>query len=166
MNIDQIQKINDMALNLMRQGLATSHDEAVAQAEKFFKGEGTDFASIRERMKDPAQSAVTNELSTENVKEILEKNTTFLVKTIKEFQEKIANLEKEISEMKVKNNYIQSGPSQMQQQQSQQPAKLGEVFGSNPIPRGADPKPDAHPRQGSFKSEDVSIEKFFYMGRK
>ena len=94
-------------------------------------------------------------------KEILEKNTAFLVKTIKEFQEKIAVLERNVAELRSRstNNTSNYGASSA-------PPKLGEIHTPNPIPRGVDTKSESHPRQGNWKSEDVSIEKFFYMGKK
>src|SRR3989344_1063241 len=103
MDVERIQKINSLALDLMRQGLAQNREDAVQQAEKIFRSrDGRDnvflSSTARDGRSDTAMSNTTNaartdELPTEKVKEILEKNTQFLVKTIKEFQERIAALE-------------------------------------------------------------------------
>ena len=37
MDVERIQKINSLALNLMKQGLVSTRDEAVTEAEKLFK---------------------------------------------------------------------------------------------------------------------------------
>ena len=49
------------------------------------------------------------------------------------------------------------------------PPKLGEIPANNPdIQRGQSTPASAsnHPRSGNYKVEEVSIEKFFYMGNK
>ena len=56
-----------------------------------------------------------------------------------------------------------------QSQVSSAPPKLGEISAHNPeIQRGQGGQASAsnHPRSGNYKVEEVSIEKFFYMGNK
>ena len=164
MNIDQIQKINEMAVNLLRQGLATSRDEAVVQAEKFFKEQGeSNYAQIRERMTPVAVQAngqqAAEPLAPDQIKEILEKNSSFMVKSIKEFQEKVLALEKEVADLR----------SRVAFNRPVQPAAppLGEIpVIKQPAQANSQEKPAPHPRQGNWKSDDVSIEKFFYMGKR
>ena len=56
MDIEQIQKINEMALNLMRQGLAQDRADAVVQAERFFKNQdSSDYSSIRKTLDEVQQ---------------------------------------------------------------------------------------------------------------
>ncbi|MBS3123776.1 hypothetical protein J4437_04015 [Candidatus Woesearchaeota archaeon] len=190
MDVDQIQKINTLALQLLNQGLAKDRADAVIQAEKIYKGQGgEDYAEIRGRL-EPSQPAVTNlrkedkvslGLSEDKIKEILEKNTNFLVKTIKEFHEKVSSMEKEMVELKQKLRNVHSSVSTSSQESSQQapqPAQqvaqqtygLGEIPANNPYPRGDTVKSNqssaSHPRVGNFSGADVSIEKFFYMGHK
>lgn len=156
MDVERIQKMNDLALSLMRQGLARDREDAVQQAEKIFRQrDGENYASIRERMGESPQAAKEAELSQETIKTILEKNSSFMVRTIKEFQEKVASLENEM--VKLRNQMINMRPA-------------------NAIPRGDSPQaasaagqaaaPASHPRSGNYKDADVSIEKFFYMGSK
>lgn len=170
MDVDKIQKINDLAMDLMNQGLAQNRDEAVAQAEKIFHGQqGPEkYSEIRERMdqvqaeKEPVK--VEETISQEQIKEILSKNTNFLVNTIKEFQQKIVNLERELVQMKQQMHQL-SGPTvremaqptpepeqkpEAQEQKQEEPKKEGE----------------GHPRSGNYSDQDVSIEKYFYMGSK
>ncbi len=155
MDVERIQKINKLALDLMKQGLATSREDAVIQAERTFRDQdASDYSSIRERMevKKPETPTVAN-LAPDEIKNILEQNSAFLVKKIKEFQEKVESMEKEIESLKIK-MYSARAPA------------------PEPVSRGmeaahSEKKENApHPRSGSYKEGDVSIEKFFYMGNK
>ncbi len=172
MDIEQIQKINKLALDLMKQGLAADREEAVQQAERIFREQGgSGYSSIRNTMGDvqaeaklTVQKAAASELSQDSVKEILEKNTTFLVKTIKEFQEKITSLESEMQVLKTRMNF--QAPAQRAAEprpapQSSAPASSGS--GGQSAAQAAAPN---HPRSGSYTQQDVSIEKFFYMGKR
>lgn len=168
MDIETVQKINALALNLMKQGLAQSRDEAVAQAEKMFKDcspEGDNYSSIRERMTTTdtkEKSTVSSEdIPQEKIKEILEQNTKFLVKKITEFQEKVASLEKELQSLKNKIAY-RSIPS-AGEILTKEATKESE---SNPKSVKSESVPAKHPRSGDYTDSDVSIEKFFYMGNK
>jgi hypothetical protein len=173
MDVERIQKVNNLALDLMRQGLASDREEAIAQAEKIFKERDTeDYANLRERMDDSQpkqeqqQQNSEEELSQDEIKNILHKNKEFIVRTFKGMQEKIDYFEREMSFLKSKVNSIgpkvkevvaNEAPQQNQeqetnQQQEQQPAQ--------------EQKGNGHPRSGNYAENDVSIEKFFYMGNK
>ena len=174
MNIDQIQKINALAMDLLRQGLATDREDAVNQAEKVYEHRYGDSAThIRQTQQavqadsqpkpSAASTAVTNDpdLAPEKVKEILEKNTQFLVKTIREFQEKVSTMEKDIASLR--QNMVNSRVERMSQ-----PIQRGGDESSQ-IQRGKTESPTAanHPRTGTYKEGEISIEKFFnYSGKK
>lgn len=182
MNVDQIQKINALALDLLRQGLASDREDAVNQAERIYEHRYGDSATQMRQTQQAvnseghprpsassssySSSAVTNdpELPPEKVKEILEKNTNFLVKTIKEFQERMLAMEKEVSSMR--QGMANARVDRMSQ--SGTPPPLGEIHTTNNIQRGKTEAPTAenHPRTGNFKQAEVSIEKIFYMGPK
>lgn len=171
MDVERIQKINSLAVELMRKGLATDRENAVVQAEQIYRNTDTQgYASLRETLnevraeaapKKEVESAV--DLSQDQIKEILEKNTKFLVSTIKEFQEKMGNMEKELEAMKTKLRY-QSIPTAKEiivdAPQAARPKPVEQQ------PRGIPPNSSQHPRSGSYNEQDVSIEKFFYMGSK
>lgn len=177
MNIDQIQKINALALDLLRQGLATDREDAVNQAERIYEHRyGADATHLRQtqeavqasaqpqprKAETPSFSTIEPELGTEKVKDILEKNTNFLVKTIKEFQERMQAMEKEVSSLR-------QGMANARVERLSQPVQRGEDSSQQQtIQRGKTESPTAenHPRTGTFKQAEVSIEKIFYMGPK
>ena len=166
MDVERIQKINDLALDLMKQGLAQSRDEALRQAEKIFSNEQVkEYNQIQETMhkEEPEiQTAKREEvdLSHDKIKSILEQNTTFLVKKIKEFQDKMDSLIREMEAMKTKLNY--KGLPTVKQIVTPEEPEIQEVKSIQ------EPKEEkkSHPRSGSYEDKEVSIEKFFYMGNK
>ena len=178
MDVERIQKINSLALDLLKQGLAADREEAVTQAEKIFRHKDSEdhFQSIRKNvgetgslstgMSTPAAQA--SALSQDSIQAILQQNTTFVVGKFKEFGEKITALEKEINSLKTKQLYGNSAP-----RGGDAPIRDGNTGATiTPPPdqaRGMKQEQGAstsHPRVGNYKNEDVSIEKIFYMGSK
>ncbi len=172
MDVERIQKINKLALDLMRQGLAQTRDEAVDQAEKVFRRQETGYESFKEtwheasKPQPPKEEPSQVNISQDEMKEILKQNTEFMVKKIKEFQEKVAVLEKDMADLRTKVTYHRLPTVEDVKQQSQ--IQKEERGSTENIPRGSSEaaKPASHPRTGNFKAEEVSIEKFFYMGSK
>jgi|SRR3989338_7236749 len=168
MDVERVQKINSLALDLMRQGLANDREDAVTQAEQIYRSRDNSegYPTVKESARfDGSQQHNTTEsaLPTHKIQEILEQNTKFMVSKIKEFQEKIAFLENEISTMKTKQQVAavrqqvaqeSAVPSQPERPRDQQFASAKEAPSST------------HPRSGNYTDQDVSIEKFFYMGHK
>src|SRR3989344_1031616 len=177
MDVERIQKINKLALDLMRQGLASDRDDAVVQAEKIFRVKDGEYSSIGARRQAPEpqressaslalspqtpQAAGAGDLHPEKIKDILLQNSQFLVKKITEFQEQMQAMRKELDMIK---QLRMSAPQQV----SNAPPKLGEIPANNDVQRGPSPQASAsnHPRTGNYKAEEISIEKFFYMGNK
>lgn len=184
MDVEHIQKINNLALQLMKQGLAKSRDEAINQADNFLrKGETEGFGEIRQTLnkvetaKIHSQTEEKTSLSQDQIQDILEKNTKFLVKTIKEFQEKITSLENELGQLRNKINYhglptVNDVVSKRRYTEENQPR----IENASEVPPVVDEQAagqrkqaatkEKHPRYGDYKESDVSIEKFFYMGSK
>lgn len=193
MDIERIQKINTLALDLVKKGLAASQDEAIAQAEKIFRVRNDDVIFTRSDMQDNSLQVSTNEsgafnttvsssdnnstqennstpsLQEDQIKEILEKNTTFLVSKIRDFTAKIEDLHQEVALLK---RQMASRPAQQPAssniQQTRQAPEQSEVSETQPTApvQSSPPSQENHPRSGTFGDTDVSIEKFFYAGNK
>lgn len=165
MDVERIQKINALALDLLKQGLASSRDEAVVKAEEVFRDRDAEpYSEMRSRMNENRTNTKDSEdLHPEKVKDILEKNTTFIVKKFKEFQEKMESMEKEIGYLR--NKMLFAGPTS--KEVSSPPRGSGEGSSAPAAKPTQNPAPGAtHPRSGNYNDTDVSIEKFFYMGHK
>lgn len=166
-DVDQIQKINSLAQDLLRQGIAKDHEDAFHQAERVYQKQAPAYQEFKEtfrsveaqaRPKAP-ENPLPEDLSSEKIQDILVKNKDFLVKKIREFQEKMEAMEQEIAMLKTKVVASAAAARAAVQQESRaSPASASSSSSS------AAPAP--HPRLGNYKEGDVSIEKFFYAGNK
>ena len=165
MDVERIQKINALALDLLKQGLASSRDEAVVKAEAVFRDRDSEpYSEMRSRMNENSTGPKDSEdLHPEKVKDILEKNTTFIVKKFKEFQEKMESMEKEIGYLR--NKMLFSGPTSKEGSNPSRGSGEGSSTSAAKPAQAAAPS-TSHPRSGNYNDTDVSIEKFFYMGHK
>lgn len=166
MDVERIQKVNALALDLLKQGIAQDRQEAVDLAEKTFRTRDSNDAynSVKAGMGGSSNSLAcdmkpkSEDISQDKIKDILEQNSAFLVKKIKEFQEQMLAMEKEIMTMKGKITY-NSIPSAGD-------ILTKEAVKAPPAVNINEKVPANHPRSGNYKDSDVSIEKFFYMGNK
>lgn len=162
----QVQKINALALDLMKQGLATARDQAVVMAEQMLarkdytkltiQMDGTPTSSPERAHEAQQQASATTNLDQQTIQTILEKNSEFLVKKIKDFQEQITKLETQVKEMQ--------SQAQSRQLIREVPARNEDNQQKLRAAQQASPSPSNHPRSGNFSPGDVSIEKIFYTG--
>jgi len=187
MDVEQIQKINALAVDLMKRGLATDREDAVRQAEKVYHGRDLDggYSSMRQTMEGvnsevrrynvennniPAGAAgVASDISQDQLKGILEKNTTFIITKFKEFQEKIEAMEREMTTLR--NQMAHSRVSAPVASSSPGEVRIQSASPERPVSvpasaQGASSSSASHPRSGGYNVGDVSIEKFFYAGHK
>ncbi len=175
-DVDQIQKINNLAQDLLRQGIAKDREDAFHQAERVYQKQAPEYHQFQETFRSvEAQSKpqvhVPEDLSADKIQDILVRNKDFLVKKIREFQEKIEAMEQEIAILKTK--VVASGAAVRQtaavQQEIRAPAasSAASTSSSSASSSGSSAAPPAsHPRSGNYNDTDVSIEKFFYTGGK
>ncbi len=171
MDVERIQKINAMALELMKQGLAADREDAVVQAERIFRSQGAnEYSSLRDTMgkveaeatMDSKPGAEKPALQQDEIRQIMEENTKFMVRKLKEIEDKLQALERDVASINSKMTYQRPATP------AQAPLGPGEIASNHPqIQRGAGQQVgSSHPRSGNYNDADVSIEKFFYMGRK
>jgi len=179
MDVEQVQKINNLALQLMKQGLAPDRESAIAQAEQVFRHDKStqQYHNMRETLqevqadREPKRDNYSPDLSQNEIKQILEKNTQYIVGRLKEFNEKIASLERIIAELAKRTSRIQDMPTvnDLMAKGVEQADEL-EIKPKQAPPQPSPAKPvdptRNHPRSGNYVENDVSIEKFFYMGNK
>lgn len=161
MDVDRLQKINNMALNLLQQGIAKDREDAVMQAERIFQKNSQEYTELRTRVGQNVQQEMASAMAPDQIKDILEKNATFMVKKIQEFQSKIDSLQSDVGKLREQMasrpaTIVREVPAQQEQQSRQQQQASSSPSSS----------PPSHPRVGAFTSQEVSIEKFFYMGNK
>jgi seryl-tRNA synthetase len=164
MDVDRIQKINTLALDLMRQGLAYDKEEAIKQAEEILAKE--DCSVLKEAVDEAKELNLDEEKSSElglgQIKEILEKNTIFVVKKMKEIQKQIEGLNNAVGVLKKEVDGVKYTVSNMPLKEAvrvEPQQKLG--LGENQVENKSSQENSS---SGNLDSAAVSIEKFFYSG--
>ena len=156
MDVEKIQKINELALKLQQQG-NLSTEEAAKQAEimlsKTDKLEINEISSqkLEEREKEPRSNITWQEA--------MEKNTKFIVKEFKDIQREIINLKAEVENLNHKIKNLKNTPPP-------RPVPPPEIQSELPKEEKPPEKKEKHPKQGDCKPEDFSVEKMFYCGNK
>lgn len=172
MDVEKVQKINALALDLMKQGLATDREDAVRQAERVFQSRSSEYGEMRQRMEDVKpqvqSSSPSAALSQDEIKTILEKNSEFLVKKLKEFEDKIKVLEEQIGSIRTASriSHTMSSPPRGSESGSDEAPKPGTVIRTERPKEEKKDDSSGHHRTGKFTGDDVSIEKFFNYSHK
>ncbi len=191
MDVNTIQKINDLALKLCNQTNMT-RDEAVRQAEMMISKKGSMFdddtgkIEKKEEKQENNNSEEIKEIPKQEPKqemrpdweEIVFKNTQFIAKSLKDMNETICNLKKEVRDMK-------SAMERMSMSTPKQRVVTNMPDPTNPQPQPVPPQPEQpkttqninntnnsnqnthhpHPKGGDEKG-NFSVEKIFYMGKR
>ncbi|MBW2963248.1 hypothetical protein KY306_00545 [Candidatus Woesearchaeota archaeon] len=152
MDVEKIQKINDLALKLQQQA-NMSREEAVRQAENMLsKNNDLEVNEISSKRLEEIETKPETNMTWQQA---MEKNTKFIVNTFKDIQKEIINLKAETENLKhqIKNMKLSASAPQKQETQSQIKENTAETK-------------EKHPKQGDCKPEDYSVEKYFYCGNK
>ena len=180
MDVDKIQRINNLAIELEKQGLASGREDAVAQARRIFNVEESTENSENNNQNTEDVNLQTNpdgsagivnqketektKLSEDKISEILQKNSNFMVSTIKQFQARLDVMEGSIKQLNRQVQELSKRPVATAIASNTQTAKE-DTTKTNTTTDTVKPQ-ESHPRSGGYNDSDVSIEKFFYMGTK
>ena len=152
--IEDIQKVNKLAQELLDQGIATARDEAVKKAQQFLNKEIVSGQNVTSDNK-----IQTGDVTVESLKNIFERNKEITQRKFNDFRsainalaEEINNIKEELSKARVEARTAKQAGLDPEQKTGQIKLKPKEK--------------ESHPRRGNLKSEDVSIEKMFYCGNK
>ncbi len=179
--IEEIERINKLAKELMIHGMASSLDEAVCKAQDALRKDGSmtiDVTDIRRRLSDKEEkikaeqtAAQSQPNSTEQPRidwqEAMAKNTQFVVAQFNELQKTIANLGAELQNVRKEVLSLRQSQSKFEYSGSkeQQVININEDE-TEQRPAQPQPKKETSQRVGNYRPEDVSIEKMFYFGNK
>ena len=159
MDINKIQKLNDMALNLKKHNIGYSQEAAIKQAENLY-GTENNFSHEAVRIVDD---------SSDDLKKDVRKLTFALrdaITEIKDLKEHVGKLQQELNDVRVNNV-----PKRVQPSQSQ--INTGEIAQEGqqrltPTNEAHVPKKDLNQPidRNGISPNDVAIDKFFYFGTK
>ena len=165
--IEDIQKINKLARELMNHGIATSLDDAVKQAREMLKnGQKTsilhksvdvDTGAVKEEIKLPEKEEMTWQ-------EAMKTNNEYIIKELKDAENGLKMFQQQIITLKEEFEAYKKDMNRRISQVENRPAA------SAPIQQGPAPQqqsaPSSHAKTGNSNPDDVCIEKMFYFGNK
>ena len=139
MSVDDIQKVNKLAQDLLDQGICTERQQAVQQAEQM----------LNKNLTKASQTPELNNEQMDEFKNFMMRSKDYMEKQLKVFRQDIQSLANQIEELK---KQIRTAPPPIIKEKCETPQTELET------------KP--HPRSGNTEAKDVSIEKMFYYGNK
>lgn len=164
----RVSKVNALARELLKHGIASSMDDAIKQAERLVKGESPkdiknpaplvseNISSSEEKKETPQQSSASEQDSNENYSKLL-KEINALKKAVEDNKNAISVVTNKMNEIIAEINKIESGSVV---QNKPKP--------SNNQVKSSDDKQQmqANLRTGELQPGDVKIEDYFYSGSK
>jgi hypothetical protein len=165
MSIEDVQKVNQLAQELLNKGFASTREEAVEKAQGMLNKEIT-AANVETKETDNNESSGNSE---ERLKNIVERTKEHFERQLAAYKNALVALEKEINSLKeqikelkssgVAKSAADSGIAEKKVEEASQPQK------ELPKEESSQDK-ESNPRTGSHQPDDVSIEKMFYYGNK
>ncbi|MBD3355013.1 hypothetical protein GF361_03435 [Candidatus Woesearchaeota archaeon] len=187
--VEDIQKVNELAQELLKKNFVESRDEAVKKAQEMLNKNIT--GDVPEKEKETKEQGKSPDFHKKEEKEekiggAEEKQSTISENSLKELRDKINQtkkytekqfasyknaliaLEKEIRKVKQQVNKINMRKPNPEKKPMNVNKKENEKKEQDPAeePQKVEEKENSNPRTGNHKSEDVSIEKMFYYGNK
>jgi len=176
MSVEDIQKVNELAQELLDKNFAADRDEAVKKAQEMLNKEITGGEKEMNQEignNDDRQNVETAGSSEERLRNMIERTKEYMEGQLTAHKNALIGLEKAMRQLHQEIETLKSRPApqpqkveepapqpaqQEQPQQAAQPAQQEAPAQE----QGSDP----NPRTGSHKPDDVSIEKMFYYGNK
>lgn len=156
MDVETVQKINDLALNLQQQG-NMSKDEALQQAQEMIsKEDNLEVNEISSKKLEEIEETPQEKPIEMTWQQAMEKNTKFIVNEFKDIQKEIINLKSEMENLRHQIKNIKISPPAPQPEQKPVQEKLPKETTSE----------EKHPKQGDVKPNEFAVEKMFYCGTK
>ena len=151
--IEDIQKINKLAQELLDQGIVEDRTKAVEMAEAILRKRVASVKDLKE--KDISGSQTIPELTLEQLKAMFDRSKDVLQRQIDFLRKELEKISDELKMIKEKINVPIKGQAVLKTERDTATSIDADFTEKKP-----------HPKVGSFTPEDVSIEKMFYYGDK
>lgn len=183
MGIEEIQKVNALARELMRHGIAQTSDEAMLRAEEMLRANSvnsmTEAITSHSSMGKSGEAIMTNETISGLNMDIRSLGVRFeaVVREVLTLKDEIRKLSGNLGDMnrtinRLSVQQIQAPAAEQhiaaEAVQSTAEAPVQQSFAKEAVRPAAFEKPkmiNVHNGKEEFKSEDVAIEKIFYFGK-
>lgn len=151
MSVEDVQKVNKLAQELLDQSMASSREDAVKEAQRILNKEIVDKQEVSEN------GSVVAKDDLEYYKNIIIRTKEYTLQQLNAFKKEIENLTAEVHKLKAALAALRPSESKFihveeKKKDTQQQLKAK--------------KDKSHPRQGKFSAADVAVDKIFYYGNK
>ncbi|MEM0230637.1 MAG: hypothetical protein QXW00_02225 [Candidatus Woesearchaeota archaeon] len=172
-DIERVKKVEALAKELMKHGLATDIQDALRQAERSIQVKGDIKTTISQQPAQQEEKPAPQPDELKELKQQLRQQGEAILQLQSKMNEMIGEInkfEKKISEIEAAVNQLSSQPRQAQQmaqtstpqqQQQVQPNQQG-IIPSSGSKRGEGATPEV--RTGNYKPGDFNISNIFYSG--
>ena len=156
MSVEDIQKVNKLAQDLLDQNMASSREDAVKQAQQILN------KNIVERQKiDESGSIIVNE-DFDYLKNLVIRSKEYTLQQLNEFKKQIETLTAEVNRLKAE--IAASGSSKVKS--AQESGLADQKTKQAAQQKLKDKKEEYNQRKGKFNPDDVAVDKIFYYGNK
>ncbi|MBW2995984.1 hypothetical protein KY332_01655 [Candidatus Woesearchaeota archaeon] len=184
MSIEDIQKVNKLAQELLDQGFTESREDAVKKAQEMLNKEITG-AHIEVKETDEKQNVAAVADDPDKLRNMIDRTKTYLENQLSGYKNALLALEKEIRALRQEvetlkarkeTNAGKPDPADIPQKvddpanepqkvedPAEEPQKVDDPANE---PQKVEEKKESHPKRGEYNSDDVSVEKMFYYGNK
>jgi len=151
MSIEDIQKINQLAKNLLDKGMVSSREDAVKEAQRILNREIVN----KQEVKGDGSVAAGNNL--EQFKNIITRTKEYTLQQLNAFKKEIENLTAEIHKLKNEMSVLKVTRS----------AEKPDDNPKEPVQQRLRTKEkETNQRTGEISPEEVAVDKIFYYGNK
>ncbi|MBI4440905.1 hypothetical protein HY639_01940 [Candidatus Woesearchaeota archaeon] len=166
--VEDIRKINALAEELRKHNIAGSQDEAVVKAREMLVKK-TGVATVQNDeyidLSRPGKEE-SKPVQDHSWKEAMAKNNEYIVNELKNFRTSMETITQEMQALRVELSQLKRQAPVQKAPESVMLAQAETPNGSNGNHGQATQATQPHPRAGNYTPNDVSVEKFFYFGRK
>ncbi len=156
--IEDIKKINALAKELLQHNIVATQDEAVVKAREMLVKKTGSATVQNEEYVDLSKRPIQEVKRSDDWKEAMAKNNEYVVSELKQMKLAVATITQEMASLRAEMASLRQRPVQPQPQTPPQAVQVVEVKTQQQTP--------PHPRAGNYTPADVSVEKFFYFGKK
>jgi len=152
MSIEDVQKVNQMAQNLLDQGMVSSREEAVKEAQRLLNKDIVDGKEVNE----DGSAAVKEDM--EYYKNIITRTKEYTLQQLNAFKKEIESMSAEIRKLKNEISCLKVVKSVERTEEDDPKEPVQQKLKSK--------KEGSNQRTGKISPEEVAVDKIFYFGKK
>ena len=175
MDIEETQKINDLAKKLLSHKIASSSQDAYSRAEEIVKGTQRGPKKTEPVAPEKPEPAVQSAVPEQNPSSEIRSELDSIKDLMEKFKEGFNQLSSKLNAMAQNYENLKSEILSIKEEMKSKTVEKPSVAAADPTPaqneqeeakKAAEEKDMQHNTKSSYSEEDVSVDKIFYFGKK